>query len=166
MGCIYIGIKNNDLYVVIQGKGTAEYCSELDTCIQKQLSSSDINHVYFDTKEALYLDSSFIGVILSVKKKLASKENSVCLLNPSDKVVDIFQIMGLNSFVPSIYDETMSCEECPLEIHKKLENSISDIKLLLESHKTLMSTSCENHKRFALVEKVFQKELEQKQSHN
>ena len=43
MGCIYIGIKNNDLYVVIQGKGTAEYCSELDACIQKYLSSSDIN---------------------------------------------------------------------------------------------------------------------------
>ena len=166
MGCIYIGIKNNDLYVVIQGKGTAEYCSELDACIQKYLSSSDINHVYFDTKEALYLDSSFIGIILSVKKKLSLKEDSVCLLNPSDKIVDIFQIMGLNSFVPSIYDTNIFCEECTIEIHKKLENSISDIKLLLESHKTLMATSSENHKRFALVEKVFQKELEQKQSHN
>lgn len=165
MGCIYIGIKDNDLYVVIQGKGTAEYCSELNIYIQKYLSLLELDHIYFDTKDALYLDSSFIGIILSVKKKLSLKENSVCLLNPSNKIVDIFQIMGLNSFVPSIYDKTMFCEECPIEIHKKLENSISDIKLLLESHKALMSTSSENHKRFALVEKVFQKELEQKQSH-
>ena len=166
MGCISIGIKNNDLYVIIQGKGTAEYCSELNTHMQEYLSSLELDHVYFDTKDAIYLDSSFIGIILSVKKKLSLKEDSVCLLNPSDKIVDIFQIMGLNSFVPSIYDTNIFCEECTIEIHKKLENSISDIKLLLESHKTLMSTSSENHKRFALVEKVFQKELEQKQYHS
>ena len=166
MSCVSIGIKDNDLYVVIEGKGTAEYCSELNGCIQNYFSSMDIDHVYFDTKNAIYLDSSFIGIILSVKKKLSSKEKSVCLLNPSDKIVDVFQLMGLDSFVPSIYEQKILCEKCSIEIHKKLENTISDIKLLLDSHKTLMSTSSENYKRFALVEKVFQKELDQKQYHN
>ncbi|MGL5956607.1 MAG: STAS domain-containing protein [Brevinema sp.] len=163
---IYTGVQNQDLYIIIDGKGTAEYCSELEAYIQELLSNLDIEHVYFDTQKACYLDSSFIGVILSIKKKISKKPDAVFLLNPSDKIVEIFQLMGLDTFVPSLYNEDIVCTNCNIEINKKMENSISDIKLLLDAHKNIMETSCENHKRFELVEKVFQKELEQRQYGN
>ncbi len=156
---ISIGLKENNLYILVEGRGTAEYCSELDSCIQEIISNTDIETIYFDTKKADYLDSSFIGIILSMNKKM----KKVSLLNPSDKIVEIFQIMGLDTFVPSIYDESLCCEQYNIEVNKKTENTIADIKLLLESHRNIMETSSENHKRFALVEKVFQKELEQRQ---
>ncbi|MGL4676213.1 MAG: STAS domain-containing protein [Brevinema sp.] len=163
---IYTGVQNQDLHVVIDGKGTVEYCSELEAWIQELLSNLDVEHIYFDTKKACYLDSSFIGIILSAKKKLAKKQDAVILLNPSDKIVEIFQLMGLDTFVPAVYNEDLICEHCGVEINKKIENSISDIKLLLDAHKNIMETSSENHKRFMLVEKVFQKELKQRQYSN
>lgn len=164
MGNIRIGIKNQDIFVDVEGRGTAEYCSDLNANIVELLATYDIKRIYFSVKKASYMDSSFIGLILSMKKKFANQENSVFLLNPSDKIVEIFQIMGLDSFVPSLYDEHIECEDCYIEVHQKIENSITDIKLLLESHQNIMETSNENKKRFALVEKVFQKELEQKQN--
>ncbi len=162
---ISLGLKESDLYILVEGRGTAEYCSELDSCIQEILNNVEVEHIYFDTKKAEYLDSSFIGIILSMKKKIKSSDG-VNLLNPSDKIVEIFQIMGLDTFVPAIYDENLSCDQCNIAVNKKTENSIADIKLLLESHKNIMETSSENHKRFVLVEKVFQKELEQRQYSN
>ncbi len=160
---ISIGLEENNLYILVEGRGTAEYCSELDSYIQEILSNVEIEHIYFDTKNAEYLDSSFIGIILSMKKKIKS---GASLLNPNDKIIEIFQIMGLDTFVPAVYDENLSCSKCNISVNKKTENSIADIKLLLESHRNIMETSSENHKRFVLVEKVFQKELEQRQHSN
>ncbi len=159
---ISIGIQNKTLFVVVEGKGTAEYCSDLDKCMKKIISQTEIDRVLFDTEKATYLDSSFIGVILSVKKKL----QNVMLLNPSEKITEIFQLMGLDTFVPSMNDKSVCCSSCEIEVDRKMENSISDLKLLLDSHRNIMETSSENHKRFALVEKVFQKELEQRQFSN
>lgn len=166
MSNIYVGIKDNNAYIVVKGRGTAEYCSDLTACIQEILSKGNIENVYFDMENASHLDSSFLGLILSVKKKISTQEENVFLLNPSEKIIDIFQIMGLDSFIPTINDKSLTCLECSIEINQKLENSIEDIKLLLESHQNIMETSSENHRRFALVEKVFQKELEQKQYHH
>lgn len=164
---ITIGIQNNNLYVIVEGKGTAEYCSELDKYLKEIFSSQmTVNHVYFDTKKACYLDSSFIGMILSIKKKNTNNSDIVSLLNPSDKIIEIFQIMGLDSYVPAVYNDSLVCENCNIEVSKKLENTISDIKLLLDSHRNIMETSPENHKKFMLVEKVFQKELKQRQYSN
>ncbi len=163
MGKILTGLKNNDLYVLVEGRGTAEYCSDLNACLQEFLLEGVVKKIYFDMEKSCYVDSSFIGLILCAKKKLGSTEDGVVLLNPSDKIVDIFQIMGLDSFIPMVYDKNLSCDDCSIEVNQKLENSISDIRLLLESHQNIMETSSENHKRFALVEKVFKKELEQKQ---
>ncbi len=162
---ISIGIQNKTLYVVVEGRGTAEYCADLDKCMKKIISQTEIDRVLFDTSKATYLDSSFIGVILSVKKRLPNIAEPVMLLNPSEKIVEIFQIMGLDTFVPAVYDNTLCCR-CDIEVDRKMENSISDFKLLLDSHRNIMETSSENHKRFALVEKVFQKELEQRQFSN
>lgn len=163
---IEIGVQNNNLYIVVDGKGTAEYCSDLENCIQQVFSKIDVQHVYFDTRKATYLDSSFIGMILSIKKKKANNPDIVSLLNPSDKIVEIFQIMGLDSYVPAVYDDKLVCGHYDVEVSRKLENSISDIKLLLDSHRNIMETSPENQKRFMLVEKVFQKELDQRQYSN
>lgn len=157
---IYTGIEKKDLFIIVKGRGTADYCSELNTYLQEILSKFSIERLLFDTQEADYLDSSFIGLILAMKKKMSKFEDHVFLLNPNKKISEIFNIMGLDHFVPTICDKNILCLECTLEIKRKLENSISDIKLLLESHQHIMATSKENYKRFSLVEKVFQKELE------
>jgi len=157
---IYTEIENKNLFIIIKGRGTAEYCSELNVYLQEILTSCTIDRVLFEVSEAEYMDSSFIGMILLTKKKMIGSGENVFLLNPSNKISEIFNIMGLDHFIPTIRDNNIVYPECTIEVKQKLENSISDIKLLLESHQNIMETSKENHKRFELVEKIFQKELE------
>lgn len=160
MSNIYIGTNESDLYIVVQGRGTAEYCSDLNTGIQEIATNTNISNIFFDVKDAEYVDSSFIGLILSTKKKFPT--SCVCLLNPNKNILEIFKIMGLESFIPTCEDKNKRCDNRLSTIDQKLEHSIADIKLLLESHQELMATSQENKKRFALVEKVFMQELQKK----
>ncbi|MGL4389029.1 MAG: STAS domain-containing protein [Brevinema sp.] len=160
MANIYLGTNDSDLYVVIEGRGTAEYCSNLHTDLDHIIQSRNIKNIFFDFKKADYVDSSFIGLILSIKKKCL--HNDVALLNPNRSIREIFKIMGLESFIPICEDPKKECTQQISTVDQKLEHSISDIKLLLESHQEIMATSPENQKRFALVEKVFLKELQKK----
>ncbi|MGL4560761.1 MAG: STAS domain-containing protein [Brevinema sp.] len=160
MGNIYLGTDNSDLYIVVEGRGTAEYCSDLKNRLEVIIHSMNIKSIFFDVKNADYVDSSFIGLILCTKKKCNHCE--VALLNPSKSVKEIFTIMGLESFISICEDPQKICTEQLSAIDQKLEHSIADIKLLLESHQEIMSTSPENKKRFALVEKVFLQELQKK----
>lgn len=162
---INLGIQGSNLIVQVIGRATAEYCPELDSHLTEFFRCNKIERVFFESHEASYMDSSFIGIILSIKKKFCLKENSVFLLNPDKKITDIFELMGLETFIPSLFSEELDCSSCGYEINKKLENTISDIRLLLEAHRTIMETSKENHKRFALVEKMCLQELEKRLSH-
>lgn len=162
---INLGIQGSNLIVRVIGRATAEYCPELDLHLTEFFRCNKIERVFFESHEASYMDSSFIGIILSIRKKFCLKENSVFLLNPDKKITDIFELMGLETFIPSLFSEELDCSSCGYEINKKLENTVSDIRLLLEAHRTIMETSEENHKRFSLVEKMCLQELEKRLSH-
>ncbi|MGL4394385.1 MAG: STAS domain-containing protein [Brevinema sp.] len=162
MANIYLGINESDLYVVVEGRGTAEYCPNLNDKFDCVLQSMNIQNIFFDVKNADYVDSSFIGLILCVKKKF--KNQHVALLNPNSSIIEIFKIMGLDSFISIHEDPSKICTNSISQIDQKFEHSICDIKLLLESHQEIMQTSPENKKRFALVEKVFAQELQKKAS--
>ncbi|MGL4367089.1 MAG: STAS domain-containing protein [Brevinemataceae bacterium] len=162
MTSINLGISESDLIVLVCGRATAEYCSELTVALQNILDTTEINDILFDMEKAEYVDSSFIGLILAFKKKFDISEDRVFLLNPSDKISEIFKLMGLDTFIPSKFQSHFMRPKNTVEINKKLENTLSDIKLLLEAHQNIMETSAENKERFALVEKIFQKELEKK----
>lgn len=158
---IDMGMVDNSLVIHVCGRGTAEYCPELDARIKDFFSRQEVSHVFFDTHEASYMDSSFIGMILAVKKRLKNMD-AVFLLNPDVRISEIFEIMGLSDFIPTVHMDNMNPAHDTCEIHKKLENSLSDMRLLLEAHRNIMETSEENNKRFIAVEKALKTEIDKK----
>jgi len=148
--------------VKVIGKGTMEYCSELFMYLSEKIEKEEIQNIYFELSSSTYLDSSFIGVIISIQKKLKKKfpSSNLIILNPSEKVKEILSNMGLLEVIPLQEGKTFKNIEVTEEIEKKLEKNYQDIKLLLESHQNLMELNPENRKRFALVEEMLKKELE------
>lgn len=160
---IDMALVQDTLLIHVIGRGTAEFCPELDARIKEFLQNKSILRVLFDAEEASYMDSSFIGVILAVKKRL-SKQGGVFLLNPDPRIVEIFKVMGLSDFIPELKIDGLHNVAGTTEVNQKLENTITDIRLLLEAHQNIMETSSENTKRFEGVEKALKDELEKKKS--
>lgn len=146
------------------GRGTMEFCSELfDKMVAKISAAGACNHytIYFDLSECYYMDSSFIGVIVSLEKRLKKDcDGGVVILNPTDKVKEILNTMGLFEILPIEENERVSNVSLSEDIHQKLSKDYNDIKLLLESHQSLMEVNSANRKRFGLVEEMLKKELE------
>ncbi len=161
---VLVGPIQEGYLVKVVGRGTMEFCSQLYEHLGVFLEKNSANHdlkIYFDMSETTYMDSSFIGVIVSIDKKIKRIKDSILIvLNPSDKVKEILNTMGLTGLIP--LEENLSIENIKLsdEIQKKLAKDYDDIKLLLESHQNLMELSIENRKRFSLVEEMLKKELE------
>ncbi len=159
---VLVGKVENSYVVKVNGKGTMEFCSDLFMYLSEKIDAEDIDEIYFELSSSTYLDSSFIGVIISILKKLKkkSKESEVIILNPSDKVKDILTNMGLLQIIPFLENDTLKNVTLTEEIERKLERDYKSIKLLLESHQNLMELSPENKRKFALVEELLKKELE------
>jgi len=158
---VAIGIIPDGYIVKVIGKGTMEYCPELFQLLSEKIDKEATKNIYFELSEAIYLDSSFIGVIVSIQKKLKKiKGATLILLNPSQKVKDILSSMGLMDILPLQENLTYKNIEAKGEIKKRLEKNYKDIKILLESHQNLMEINPENKKRFGLVEEMLKKELE------
>ena len=161
---VLIGSIEGGLIVKVIGRGTMEFCSQLFDYLVAQLETKrEKGHikVYFDLSETTYMDSSFIGVIVSIDKRVKQiAESTVIVLNPAEKIKEILNTMGLLGLLP--LEENLKINNVTLseEVHKKLAKDYKDIKLLLESHQNLMEISNENKKRFSLVEEMLKKELE------
>ena len=159
---VLVGKVENSYMIKVNGKGTMEFCSDLFMYLSEKIDTENVDDIYFELSSATYLDSSFIGVIISIQKKLKKKtrESEVIILNPSEKVKEILSNMGLLDIMPLQEEDNLKNISLTDEIEKKLERNYQSIKLLLESHQNLMELNPENRKRFALVEELLKKELE------
>ena len=162
---VMVGSIDTAYVVKVVGRGTMEYCSDLFEYLSMKVTNEQVENVYFELSEATYLDSSFIGVIVSIQKKIQKlRGTDVMILNPSEKVKEILNTMGLIEILPIQENNTLKNLEITKEIEQKLEKKYKDIRILLESHQNLMEINSENKKRFSLVEEMLKKELERQQN--
>lgn len=161
---VLVGQIENGYLVKVVGRGTMEFCSQLFEYLSNKIDTATVatmGNIYFELSEANYLDSSFIGVIVSVEKKLKKTfAKEVIILNPTEKVQEILSTMGLLELLPIQDNHTLKNIQVDEEVQKKLQKDYKDIELLLTSHQNLMELNSENKKRFGLVEEMLKKELE------
>lgn len=159
---ILIGPLKSGFLIKVIGRGTMQFCSDLFDFAIAQIEESEnkMGNIYYDFSDTVYMDSSFIGLMVSIDKKLQAASGArIIVLNPSQKVKEILDTMGLLEMLP--VQENAELKNVPLtdEINKKMQKDADDIKLLLKSHQNLMELNVENRKRFGLVEEMLKKEL-------
>lgn len=160
---VLIGRIPDGFLVQVTGKGTMEYCADLFQQVAAAIDDGTVHTVFFDLSKTQYLDSSFIGVIVSIQKKLKKNlpdTGEVILLDPSERVVEILSTMGLLELLPIRKDNEYKNVDYGEEIRKRLDKTYEHIKILLESHQNLMEVNSDNRRKFSLVEEMLKKELE------
>lgn len=162
---ILITIDNNDLYFKAMGHITANLCFPLRDMVLKRLSLFTCPfEIFFDLSETKYMDSTFLGILVGLEKKLhGTFGNHLYIINPNEISVKLMKNMGLDRFLKIV------CQNVEKVLHYELfdedvqVNELEKCKIVLTSHKELSALSDENKKKFEILQDVLEKEIKDKQ---
>src|SRR5213594_5253732 len=82
----------------IKGKITFEHCPALQSRLDPILTE-DVREVVIDFKDVPFIDSSGIGEILRLFKLLRDRKGELVLINPNQKLRDLFAMYRFEKFM-------------------------------------------------------------------
>jgi anti-sigma B factor antagonist len=84
--------------VRIQGRITFEYCPALQNRLDS-LVDEGVRQIAIDFKDVPFIDSSGVGEVLRLFKQMRDAGGEVVLLNPNQKLRDLFLMYRFNQFM-------------------------------------------------------------------
>jgi anti-sigma B factor antagonist len=111
---IQVDSRGNRRIVRIKGKVTFEYCPVLQTRLDS-IMDEGVNEVVIDFRDVPFIDSSGIGEILRLFKHMREAGGEVVLMNPNDKLRDLFSMYRFEQFMKIL-------EEADLDAYEKLDS--------------------------------------------
>lgn len=84
--------------VHVKGKVTFEYCPAFQDRLDSILDEG-VRQVVIDFREVPFIDSSGIGEVLRLFKKMKDSDGEVVLANPNRKLRDLFSMYRFNQFM-------------------------------------------------------------------
>ena len=143
---------DNKIYIKANGHITASLCPVLRSKVMDRLNSSPIlEEIYIELEHCIYMDSTFMGLLISFNKILKAKSNkSITLLHIAKECESLLKTIGILKLF------TVSSENIrfPLVMENLVPDKSTSIDLLLDTHENLMEISDENKKRFANLHAV------------
>jgi anti-anti-sigma factor len=94
----------------LKGKITFEYCPAL----QKHLDSvlkDDVRRIIIDFKEVPFIDSSGVGEVLRVFKRMKDAGGEVVLWNPNQKIRNLFILYRFDQFMKILERSDLNTHE-------------------------------------------------------
>ena len=110
---IQVESRGNRRIVRINGKITFEYCPVFQSRLDSVMNEG-VHEVVLDFKLVPFIDSSGIGEVLRLFKHMREAGGEVVLINPNQKLRDLFAIYRFGQFMKI-------CEESDLDTHEKLD---------------------------------------------
>jgi anti-sigma B factor antagonist len=91
--------KDNDYYILeIEGDLDASSCIILDNAISEAVSKGE-KKIIIDCSRVNYISSAGLGVFMSYLQDFEANRISMALFNLSEKVKNVFQILGLDQLI-------------------------------------------------------------------
>lgn len=84
--------------VRIKEKITLECCPQFERRLDSVLQS-EVSEIVLDFREVPYIDSSGIGEILRLYKKMRDLDGELILINPNRKLRDLFKMYRFEKFM-------------------------------------------------------------------
>ena len=84
--------------VNLQGKITFENTGEIREKMKEILREENLKHLLLDMKEVSFIDSSGLGLLVSIKNTMIRKDGTFAILNLSDTVKKIMKQTGLDRY--------------------------------------------------------------------
>ncbi len=85
--------------VRINGKLTSECSLKLQRGLDSVLARQGVREVIVDLKEVPFIDSSGVGEIIRLFKRVSAMEGKVVLMNPNRKLRDLFLMYRFDRFM-------------------------------------------------------------------
>ncbi len=88
---------NNDLIIKLHGNFDADTVNIMKDDIEKYSKLS--TNIVFDLADVYFIDSSGIGAIVFLYKRMVAKGFSVCVTGLTQQPLELFQMLFLNSTI-------------------------------------------------------------------
>ena len=95
---IQVESSGNRRIVHIEGKITFEYCPVLQSRLDS-IVDEGVHEVVIDFKEVPFIDSSGVGEVLRLYKRMREINGEVVLANPNQKLRDLFSMYRFHQFM-------------------------------------------------------------------
>jgi anti-anti-sigma factor len=84
--------------VHIKGKITFEYCPVLQSRLDS-IMDEGVREVVIDFRDVPFIDSSGVGEVLRLFKRMKDTSGEVVLVNPNQKLRDLFSMYRFDTFM-------------------------------------------------------------------
>ncbi len=95
---IQVESSGNRRIVHIKGKITFEYCPVLQSRLDSVVDEG-VREIVIDFKEVPFIDSSGVGEVLRLFKRMKESSGEVILINPNQKLRDLFSMYRFDQFM-------------------------------------------------------------------
>lgn len=160
---IRIGYDSRGVYVDVNGEGTVKQSNSLKKIlfnIMEKFKGIKEFQFYMNLTNCQYVDSTFIGLVLIVNKKLKeSVDKNLIIIKPGGYVLDVIKQMGLEN----ILTITQDMPEFPKEMQELEIEGINKLELAMMmyyAHSELADLNNENKKKFENAVNMLKKEIE------
>ncbi len=153
-----MGMDERGYFLQARGSIRATLCYPLREGLLSRLEESpDVPAVFVDLSQCQYMDSTFIGLLVAMDKRLQKGSGGrLHVLQPSEECLELLRQIGLMDFL-LIEDQVIAPPQLMQEI------SVDDVKpgaeFVLRAHEALMETSDEARKKFALLKEMLERKL-------
>ena len=91
---------NNYVYrISLSGNFVMEIAEEFNL-LSNTLIAGGTRNIVFDLTDLKYIDSTGIGIFINLTKQVRAKGGELVFFNVHSKVLEIFQLVKLNDFIP------------------------------------------------------------------
>jgi anti-anti-sigma regulatory factor len=148
-GKLFYDERQSSFYILAQGYMTAQFCPSLKNRLLLLFDTPSAPEcVEIDLSSCTFMDSTFLGLVASIGRRLKEKIDSlvrICGANAECK--ELFRTLGMEHLVE--YADGISL---PDPDWKELPVTVQpDADLLIRAHDELSDISDENRKKFALL---------------
>lgn len=99
-------LENGTCIIAIEGNIALDGVNEAKSYLKPHLESPDVRSIVINFDKVNFIDSSGIGLIVSIFKTMQQKEGRFALTNLSQKNMEIFSITRLNKILDIFNSES------------------------------------------------------------
>src|SRR5271157_5665222 len=155
---ILVGSDGRGWFITARGSVRATLCYPLrDTLLARLEDSSDVPAVYVDLSACTYMDSTFIGLLVAMDRRLQKGSGGrLHVTRASAECLDLLRQLGLQDFL--VFDAAPAPPPAEMrEIAPAPGRPGADF--ILRAHQALMDTSEEARKKFGLLRDELERKL-------
>jgi anti-anti-sigma factor len=145
-------------FLAARGSIRANLCFPLRESLLAQLEKGGaVSAVYADLSQCEYMDSTFIGLMVAIDKRLRkSSGGRLHLVRPSAACREILSQIGLQTY--------LLIDDVPMDLPLHMDEVVPagdrpGAEFILTAHEALMETSEEAKKKFGLLKEMLERKL-------